>query len=136
MQPRYFIYLVCAIALAAQSWTCRQSAESCPPVNSAEALVAVELESDFQNDSVKVEFDSQIWFLGRATTNFSVARAWGSGSRTVSAGIHTVKVTVYTDIVMNQLSTDIENTVTITANYNRQTRQLAFRTYNFLIFRD
>ena len=54
----------------------------------------------------------------------------------ISAGNHVVKLTVFTDSSSNQISTDIQDTVTVAVNYDRQTRQIAFHTYQYLIMRD
>ena len=99
------------------------------------ALARVDLESDFQNDSVKVEYDSQILFVGRVTTNYSVAAAWASGPLHTTENNHTITLSVYTDNATNQITTFIKDTVVVAARYNHQTKRIDFVTYNFWVMR-
>lgn len=135
MDRRSWIQFVAILLLAIVSWTCKNSTGLDQDRNPAKALVVLQLETDFRNDSVRVEFDSQPLFAGRVTTNFSIAIAWSSDVLTVPAGVHTVKVSVFANDIVGQVSPDLQDTMTVTANYNRQARQLEFRTYDHFILR-
>jgi hypothetical protein len=118
--------------LAILNLSCKQSSEP----TSINALSRIDLESDFRNDSVKVEFDSQSLFVGRVTTDHAVSAAWTSSRLDITAGIHTIKLTVYTDSVSNQISTKIQDTVIVAVRYERQTKQINFQMYNYWLMRE
>jgi len=111
---------------------CKQSNDP----STSHALARIDIESDFQNDSIKVEFDSQSLFVGRVTTNYTVSEAWTSGRLDVVEGNHTIKLTVYTDSTTNQISTKIQDTVVVAVRYDRHTKQIDFQMYHYWLMRD
>ncbi len=136
VKRQLYARFVVAVLLASVSWNCKNTVAVNNGESSQNASVWIQLEADFQDDSVKVEFDSQELFAGRLRTNYSISLAWSSDVLIVPAGIHAVRVSVFSGGAASQFFTDLRDTVTVTANYNRQSRQLIFRTVNHIILRD
>jgi hypothetical protein len=130
MERRSYVQLIIILLLASIGLTCKNPVGVNQNEGSKNALVAIQLESDFRDDSVKVELDSRQLFAGRVETNFSIHLAWSSDVLAIPAGVHTVRVSVFVSNIVGHISTDLHDTMTVTANYDRQTQQLEFRTYN------
>lgn len=132
MRCQHVVLFVALAGLMPFCWACKHATE---PVRT-NALARIDLELDFRNDSVKVELDSQTIFSGRVTTNYALSAAWESDHLDVAEDSHTVKLTVFTDNVSNQMTTYIKDTVVVAARYDRQARKIDFRTYSFWFLRD
>ena len=133
MHSHSHIRFIAVILLAAMGWTCKNSIEVNQDEKNRNALVAIQLESDFLDDSVAVEFDSQTLYIGRAVTNYSVNLAWSSQQLIVSTGIHAVRVMVFGSNITSEIFAYVKDTTIVTANYDRQNGQLIFRTYDHFI---
>ncbi len=132
----YHSRLIAVIVFAVIGWACKNSIEVNEDENSTKALVVIQLEGDFLNDSVRVGFDSQDLLVGRVRTNYSISLAWSSDVFTVPAGVHSVRISVFTSNTVDWIYPILQDTMTVTANYERQSGQLVFRTYDYLILRD
>jgi hypothetical protein len=135
MQRRRYIQFAAVLLFALTGWACKNSIGVNQDEDSEKALVVIQLESDFQNDSVTVEFDSQPLLVGRVRTNYSIALAWSSDPLTVPTGVHTVRVSVLINNTVGHTSAYMHDTTVVTVNYDRQTRQLKFLTYDHFILR-
>jgi hypothetical protein len=133
VERRSYIQLAIFLLLAAMGWGCKNSIEVNQDESGKDALVGVQLESDFRDDSIEVEFDSRSMFVGRLSTNYSLALAWSSRLLAVPAGIHTVRVSVPVDSAAGYLFAYMHDTTIVTVNYDRQARHLEFQTYDHSI---
>ncbi|MEO8399111.1 MAG: hypothetical protein ABI550_04750 [Ignavibacteriaceae bacterium] len=98
--------------------------------------LAVDVEADFKNDSIGVVLDDSVLFKQRATTNNVLNAAWLSGPHDYSIGSHKLVFNIYNLTKSKQLDFELNDTVTIRINYNRQSGEILFQEFNGLIRRN
>ncbi len=111
---------------------CGQSVDS----DSHLAGLAIDVEWDFQNDSIQVEIDNDVMYSGRVTTNYSISAAWTSGLHYYPPGSHLIEFKIYDYDLMDTFRFRLEDTVTVRVRFDRQQRQITFDTYDGIILRD
>jgi hypothetical protein len=125
------IFLI-ALVLSLQSG-CDQSTQP----TGKEVCVSIEIESDFQNDAVRLYLDYTTILEERITTNPVLSLAWSSGLRKLSNDSHFLNFAVTEYGVLKTFNVDLANdTSTVTINFDKSTKQIRFQQYKGILLRD
>lgn len=95
-------------------------------------LLSIDLASDFQNDTVRVELDDQLFYSGTVTTDYSLSLAWRM-QVLVSPGSHRVEVSVLNHEALGDTTFNMQDTLTVYVTYERDEINVRFTLYNFLL---
>jgi hypothetical protein len=126
------IFIVSLITLISQTG-CKQTTES----SSSGIFVSYEVESAFQNDSVKVALDDKTLLESRVTTNYTISLAWSSGLQKLSRDNHFLHFGVVEYGVQKDYRIDTANdTSTVLLRFDKSTKQISFQQIRGRIFRD
>ena len=98
-------------------------------------VLAIDIESDFKNDSVSVALDDSILISQRITTNNTLNAAWLSGPHEYNEGNHKIDVKVLNLNKSKAYGFTLSDTLTIRVNYNRTNGEILFQEHNGLIVR-
>jgi hypothetical protein len=98
--------------------------------------VSFDVESAFQNDSVKVVLDDNIILEARVTTNYSISLAWSSGLRQLSKESHKLNFSVIESGAENNYAVDATNdTSTVVISFNNSMKEISFGQRKGIIYR-
>ena len=129
------IFFVSLISLITQAG-CKQATESTTPITS-DVYVSYEIESAFQNDSVKFTLDDKNLLESRITTNYTVSLAWSSGLQKLSRSSHTLHFAVVEYGVQKDYLIDTTNdTSTVLLGFDKTTKQISVRQIKGRFLRD
>ena len=93
------------------------------------AVLFIELESEFQKDSVQVKLDGNERYSETVTTDFSISLA-SSRQISVSPGSHHIEIVVINHGSKGDTIVDVKDTVTVSVAYQRDVRKIIFGFYN------
>jgi hypothetical protein len=89
--------------------------------------VRIEMESAFENDSVKISVDDKTLLESRITTNYTVNLAWSSGLQRLTRSSHTVHFAVVEYAVQKDYTIDLTNdTSTVLMRFDKALNKLVF----------
>ena len=112
---------------------CKHSTEPTEP----DIYVNYEIESAFQEDSVKLAVDNEILVEARVTTNLTINLAWSSGLQKLSKSSHTLHFSVVDYGVQKDYVIDTSNdTSTVLLRFNKSTNQINIEQIKGRILRD
>ena len=107
------------------------------PESSGEtAPLAIELEWEFNNNFVRVEFDEKVIFSGRITTNYTISLAWSNGRAEYSIGHHSLKVTEVEKKISGYYEFNLTDTLSVFVRFTPNQSKFIFEQYNGFILRD
>ena len=118
--PLILIFLVFALS-------CKESTD--PPSESA--LLSIDLVSDFQTDTLRVELDNQVLLSGTVTYDYSLSLAWQK-QVTVTPGSHRVQIFVLNRGAHSDTIVNVQDTLTVAVGYDRGENKVIFTLYDFL----
>ncbi len=98
-------------------------------------VLAIDVESDFKNDSVSVVMDDSVLVSQRVTTNNTLNASWLSGPHEYPEGNHTLKFNIFNLNKSKSHDFTLSDTLTIRVNYNRSNGEILFQEHNGLIVR-
>jgi hypothetical protein len=101
----------------------------------SDAWFSVDLQSDFQNDSVRVTVDNNKVLDKRITTNMSLGLA-EIVPCTLTTGTHTIKIEMPEKSIAKDSTVDLQGDFTFAVVYNNSISQLSFQVYHFRLFYD
>lgn len=113
--------------------TCK-SKKSVGP-ESGDALLAIDVESDFRDDLITVELDDNILHEGKVTTNYSIVIAWSERNR-YSLGVHVIKLTLPEKGIQRSHFFNLKDSLTILVRYDRKENKISFDEYNGFFMRE
>lgn len=126
------IYLVFLVTLISQIG-CKQATES----TASDIYMSFEIESDFQNDSVKVTLNENILLDSRVTTNYTIGLAWSSGLQRLSRVSRILHFAVVEYGVQKDYKIDITNdTSTVLLRFDKITKQISIQQLKGRYLRD
>lgn len=96
-------------------------------------LLSIDLQGGFDNDSVQVTLDGKELFSKNVTTNPLLSLAY-SRRTSVSDGRHKIKVLIINAGDTNETEFMMQDTLTISVNYNKNTHEITFGFFNELLF--
>ncbi len=108
---------------------------SCEEANdhsSGSALLSIDLVSDFQTDTLRVELDNQVLLSGTVTYDYSLSLAWQK-QVTVTPGSHRVQIFVLNRGAHSDTIVNVQDTLTVAVGYDRGENKVIFTLYDFLI---
>ena len=112
---------------------CKHSTEPTQP----DIYVNYEIESAFQDDSVKLAVDNKILVESRVTTNYTISLAWSSGWQKLSRSNHTLHFSVVDYGIQKDYAIDTSNdTSTVFLRFNKNTNQIDIEQIKGMILRD
>ena len=104
-------------------------------VHSPSSYFAVDLQSDFERDLVRVQIDGKVIFNDTANTNLVLSLARHL-TPTVEQGTHLISVAMADTKLVREAYVDVGDTTTLAVTYNRQTQQFAIAVYHSIILYD
>ena len=99
------------------------------------AKLSIDIESDFQNDSVQLRLDKDEIYRGKLTTNYILGVAWSSGLKDYSVGLHILDFTITNYSLKEVYNFRLTDTLTVTIRFDRQQKLVYFRKYDGMIWR-
>ena len=139
MMNYIFKIVLCCTVLSLLYFNCKKSTE---PVIEKEnsfleyTVLAIELESHFDNDSVKIELNNEIILQKRITTNYTISLAWSTILIDYPTGNHTIKVTMPDENLSNIHNFKLSDTLSVRIYYDTDNNQIEFLNTPGLILRD
>jgi hypothetical protein len=128
---RFPVFLASLVVLLGSG--CDQATQS----TGKEVFVSIEIESDFQNDLVRLYLDYTTILEARITTNPVLSLAWSSGLRKLSNDSHFLNFAVTEYGVLKTYDVDLtSDTSTVTINFDKSTKQIRFQQYKGRLLRD
>jgi hypothetical protein len=129
---KYLIFFVFLTMLISQI-ACEQTTESI----SSDIYVNIEIESAFQDDSVKLTLDNNILLEGRVTTDYTISLAWSSGLKKISRSHHTLHFAVVEFGMHGDYSiSTVNDTSTVLLRFDKSTKQITIKQIKGVILRD
>lgn len=114
--------LFSALLLLVFNTGCEQSTEPTSYV-----YISFDVESNFQNDSVRLALDNQLLLNSPVTTNYSVSLAWSSGLKRLSKTFHRLHFSVVDYGIQKDYQVDVTNdTSTVLIHFYKSTKQIDF----------
>ncbi len=112
---------------------CKQAAEP----SSSDVYVKFEIESAFQDDSVKLDLDEETLLQSRVTTDYSVNLAWSSGLQKLTRESHTLhfEISEY-DVKMDFVIAMSNDTSSVLIRFDKSTGQIRIDQIKGTILRD
>ncbi len=98
-------------------------------------ILAIDVESDFKNDSINVVLDDSLLTARRATTNITLNAAWLSGPHEYAEGNHKLIFKILNLNKNKSLDFTLTDTLTIKVNFNRTSGEILFLEHKGLIVR-
>jgi hypothetical protein len=125
----FFVSLAILISLPG----CNQATEPA----ASDIYVNFEIESAFQNDSVKVTLDEKILLESRVTTDYSVSLAWASGIQRLSRDCHILHFEVVEYGTQKDYGIDITNdTSSVLIRFDQISKQISIQQIKGRYLRD
>ena len=125
-------FLVVLVTLFSQTG-CKKAVEP----TSSDIYVSFEIESAFQNESVKLILDSKTLLESRVTTDYTISLAWSSGLQKLSRDSHILHFAVVEYGVQKDYSIDIANdTLTVLLRFDKSTKQISIQQIKGRFLRD
>jgi hypothetical protein len=129
---KYLIFFAFFTMLISQI-ACEQTTESI----SSDIYVNIEIESAFQDDSVKLTLDNNILLEGRVTTDYTISLAWSSGLKKISRSHHTLHFAVVEFGMHGDYSiSTVNDTSTVLLRFDKSTKQITIKQIKGVILRD
>jgi hypothetical protein len=113
-------------------FSCEKSTE----LSEKEAVLAIDVEWAFENDSIKVELNNELLLQRRVTTNYSVSAAWISGPNEYPSGNYTVQFEIFDFDLQDKYKFYLKDTLTVLIRFDREDKKIQFSTYDGIILRD
>lgn len=115
---------------------CKQATESAP-AHVSDIYVSFEIESAFENDSVKFLIDDKTLLESRITTNYTINLAWSSGLQRLSRSSHPLHLAVVEYAVQKDYSIDTTNdTSTVLLRFDKTSKQISVQQIKGRLLRD
>ena len=125
----FFTFLTILISQIA----CEQTTESISP----DMYINIEIESAFQDDSVKLTLDNNILLEGRVATDYTISLAWSSGLKKLSRSNHTLHFAVVEFGVHRDYTiSTVNDTSTVLLRFDKNTKQITIKQIKGIILRD
>lgn len=129
---RNMIFAFCVIMLTSQVG-CKHATEAPAP----DVYVLYQIESAFQDDSVRLIVDDKILMQSRVSTNYTVNLAWSSELQRLSRNAHTLHFDVIQYGIQKDYKIDTANdTSSIFIRFNRDTKQISIEQMKGILLRD
>jgi hypothetical protein len=126
------IFLAFLLLLFLQSG-CKQATEP----KASDIYVNFEIESDFNDDSVKVALDDKILLESRVTTDYTISLAWSSGFQKLSRIAHNLFFTVVEYDAQSHFLIDATNdTSTVLMRFDKSTKKISIQQLKGVVLRD
>lgn len=111
---------------------CKKSTEP----NIKNAVLAIDLEGEFENDSVMVELNNELLLQKKVTTNYTVSAAWVSGPMEYPSGNNIIQLKIFDFNLQDNFNFNLKDTLTVKIRFDREAKKIQFSTYDGLILRD
>ena len=98
-------------------------------------VLAIDVESDFRNDSVSVVLDDSVLISQRINTNSTLNASWLSGPHEYTEGSHLIKFSIFNLNKSKSHDFTLSDTLTVRINYNRTNGEILFQDHDGLIVR-
>jgi len=132
MKLKIIILFVSLTLLISQNG-CKQTTEPA----SLDMYVLYEIESAFQEDSVKLTLDDKILLESKVTTNYTVSLAWSSGLQKLSRTSHKINFAVVEYGVERDFYIEATNdTSSVLIRFDKETELISFQQIRGKILRD
>lgn len=99
------------------------------------AELRVDVESDFDEDYVKIELDNENILDEIITTNYTVCAAWLSGTINSTQGKHRVSVKILNQGVSGDYVFIQKGLLTVRVMYDKISKRIKFSEYNGIVIR-
>ena len=113
--------------------SCEQSTDSA----GKDVYISFDVESAFQNDSVKVQVDDRVFTKSKVTTNYTVNLAWSSGLQKLDGSTHKLIFSLIDSGIEKEFNVGVTNdTSTVVMRFNRESKLVTIEQYKGLLLRD
>ena len=129
---KYTIFFALPVILISQI-ACQQTTESTSPC----IYVNIEIESAFQDDSVKLTLNNNILLESRVTTDYTISLAWSSGLKKLSRSNHTLHfVVIEYGLHREYTISTVNDTSTVLLCFDKNTKQINIKQIKGIVLRD
>ncbi len=101
-----------------------------------DAVLIIDLENDFNNDSVVVSLNGEVLCTERITTNYILSLAWTTGRVNRKQGKYTIDVQIPDLLVHSRFSLDLHDTMDACIKYSRADKDISCCILNHFFMRD
>ena len=133
MKSKFLVFILVFAIISVLIFSCTKSTE---PEIIKNAVLAVDLESAFKNDSVRIEINNDLLVQKRVSTNYTISAAWGSGPKVYPQGNYTLQIEIFNYNLQKKYAFYLNDTLTVCIRFEPQNEKIQFSTFDGLIFRD